>query len=161
MVLVIDYYEGKRYVQDTKIRRRQRVWERGGKEKQRKDRGEEKHEMKQGDKKQSRLPTQKKRRYRPGTVTLCKIQKFQKSKVFFIHKFQFTSWVRKIVQQQKGDLHFQATALLTWKEVVKAFAVNLFEDANFAIHTKHITVMPKDIQLACRTQEDMVKYLPM
>ena len=66
------------------------------------------------------------------------------------------------MQQQKGDLYFQATALLTLQEVMEAYVVNLFEDTSLcAIHTKCITVMPKDIQLACRIKRDMAKYLPV
>ena len=64
---------------------------------------------------------------------------------FLIHKLPFVRWVQQITQQQRGDLHFQATALLVLQEAVEAYVVNLFEDANLcAIHAKSIRVMPKD-----------------
>ena len=57
-------------------------------------------------------------------------------------------------------MYFQATSLLALQEMMEAYVVNLFEDTNlYAVHVKHITVMPKDIQLAHKTQGDMVKYL--
>ena len=36
------------------------------------------------------------------------------------------------------------------QEACEAYLVGLFEDTNLcAIHAKHVTIMPKDIQLAC------------
>ena len=52
-------------------------------------------------------------------------------------------------------------ALLTLQEAAEVYIISLFKDTNLnAIHDKHITLMPKDIQLACRIWGDMVKYLP-
>ena len=40
-------------------------------------------------------------------------------------------------------------AVLVFHEVAEAHLMQLFKDGNLcAIHTKHITVMPKDLQLA-------------
>jgi histone H3 len=45
--------------------------------------------------------------------------------------------------------HFQSMLLLAMQESVVAFSVGLFEDANLcAIHTKRVTIMPKDMQLS-------------
>jgi hypothetical protein len=55
----------------------------------------------------------------------------------------------------KGDLKFQSTALLAMQESAEANLVGLFEDSNLcAIHGKHVTVMPKDMQLARRIRGD-------
>eukprot|EP00804_Cyclotella_cryptica_P013006 CCRYP_002329-RC/>CCRYP_002329-RC protein AED:0.47 eAED:0.33 QI:0/-1/0/1/-1/0/1/0/79 len=44
---------------------------------------------------------------------------------------------------------FQATSLLAIQESVEAFSIGLFEDASLcAIHSRRVTIMPKDIQLA-------------
>ena len=62
----------------------------------------------------------------------------------------------------KGELGFQATALLTLQEAMEAYVVNPFEDANLCtVHMRRITLMPKDIQLAHRIWGDMFKYFPV
>ena len=44
---------------------------------------------------------------------------------------------------------FQSSAIRALQEASEAYLVGLFEDTNLcAIHAKHITIMPKDIQLA-------------
>jgi histone H3 len=43
----------------------------------------------------------------------------------------------------------QSTAVLALQEALEAYLVCLFEDSNeCAIHAKHVTIMPKHIQLA-------------
>jgi histone H3 len=43
----------------------------------------------------------------------------------------------------------QSTALLALQEASEAYLVGLFNDTNeCALHAKHVTIMPKDIQLA-------------
>ena len=82
-------------------------------------------------------------------VALWKIRKFQKSTLFLIRKLPFVRWVREITQQIWGNPRFQAMALLALQEAAEVYVINLFDDTNLcAIHGKHITVMPKDIQLA-------------
>jgi histone H3 len=45
----------------------------------------------------------------------------------------------------------QSMAVLALQEALEAYLVCLFEDTNeCAIHAKHVTIMPKDIQLAQR-----------
>ena len=63
-------------------------------------------------------------RYRPGTVALREIRRY---------------------------LRFQSSAVMALQEASEAYLVGLFEDTNLcAIHAKRVTIMPKDIQLACR-----------
>ena len=46
-------------------------------------------------------------------------------------------------------LHFTMDAVTYLQEACEAYLVSLFEDTNLcAIHAKHVTIMPKDIQLA-------------
>ena len=41
------------------------------------------------------------------------------------------------------------------QEACEAYLIWLFEDSNLcAIHTKRVTIMPKDIQLACCIREE-------
>lgn len=90
-------------------------------------------------------------RYRPGTVALREIRRYQKSTDLLIRKLPFQRLVREIAQDFKNDLRFQGTAILALQEASEAYLVGLFEDTNLcAIHAKRVTIMPKDIQLARR-----------
>jgi len=90
-------------------------------------------------------------RYRPGTVALREIRKFQKSTELLIRKLPFQRLVREIATEFKSDLRFQSQAVLALQESAEAYLVGLFEDTNLcAIHAKRVTIMPKDIQLARR-----------
>merc|ERR1711868_45585 len=90
-------------------------------------------------------------RFRPGTVALREIRRFQKSTELLIRKLTFQRLVREIAQEYKSDLRFQSQAVLALQEAAEAYMVGLFEDTNLcAIHAKRVTIMPKDIQLARR-----------
>ena len=94
-------------------------------------------------------------RYRPGTVALREIRRYQKSTDLLIRKLPFQRLVREISQDFKGDLRFQSTALLATQESSEAYLTGLFEDTNLgAIHAKRVTIMPKDIQLARRVRHE-------
>ena len=89
--------------------------------------------------------------YRPDTVALREIRRFQKSTELLIRRLPFQRLVWEIAQDFKGRLNFASGAILALQEAVEAYLVGLFEDTNLcAIHAKHITIMLKDIQLARR-----------
>ncbi|CAN6318468.1 unnamed protein product [Urochloa humidicola] len=93
----------------------------------------------------------KPRRYRPGTVALREIRKYQKSTDLLIRKLPFQRLVREIAQLFKNDMRFQSHAILALQEAAEAYLVGLFEDTNLcAVHAKRVTIMSKDIQLARR-----------
>ncbi|XP_032477625.1 histone H3.3A-like [Phocoena sinus] len=97
-------------------------------------------------------------RYRPGTVALLEIRRYQKSTELLIGKLPFQRLVREIAQDLKTDLRFQTAAIGALQEASEAYLVDLFEDTNLcAIHTKRVTIMPKDIQLARRKRENVLK----
>ena len=90
-------------------------------------------------------------RYRPGTVALREIRRYQKSTELLIRKLPFQRLVREIASEFKNDLRFQSSAVLALQEAAEAYLVSLFEDTNLcAIHAKRVTIMPKDMQLARR-----------
>ena len=90
-------------------------------------------------------------RYRAGTVALQDICHFQKTSALLIWKLPFQRLVREITQDFKTDLRFQSAAILCLQEAAEAYLVRLFDDANLcAIHTRQVTIMPKDILLARR-----------
>ena len=90
-------------------------------------------------------------RYRPGTVALREIRKYQKSTELLIRKLPFQRLVREIAQDFKTDLRFQSSAVGALQEAVEAYLVSLFEDTNLcSIHGRRVTIQPKDMQLARR-----------
>ncbi|XP_077991551.1 uncharacterized protein LOC144445783 [Glandiceps talaboti] len=94
-----------------------------------------------------------KRRYRPGTRALMEIRKYQKSTNLLLRKLPFARVVREIASFMYSgiELRWQATAIMAIQEAAEAYLVHLMEDANLiAIHSKRVTVMVKDIQLARR-----------
>jgi histone H3 len=90
-------------------------------------------------------------RYRPGTVALREIRRYQKSTDLMIRKAPFQKLVREIAQDLKSDLRFQSTAVLALQEASEAYLIGLLEDTNLcAIHAKRVTIMPRDVLLARR-----------
>lgn len=94
-------------------------------------------------------------RWRPGTVALREIRKYQKSTEHLIRRAPFQRIVREIAQEYRSDIRFQAVALAALQEASEAFLTGLFQDANYcALHAKRVTIMPKDLQLARRIRGD-------
>ena len=90
-------------------------------------------------------------RFKPGTVSLREIRRYQKSTELLIRKLPFQRLVREIANETKSDLRFQSSAVLALQEAAEAYMVGLFEDTNLcAIHAKRVTIMPRDMQLAKR-----------
>uniref|UniRef100_A0A0E0CK54 Core Histone H2A/H2B/H3 domain-containing protein n=1 Tax=Oryza meridionalis TaxID=40149 RepID=A0A0E0CK54_9ORYZ len=88
----------------------------------------------------------KPRRHRPGTI-----RKYQKNTELLIRKLPVQRLVREIAQLLKHDMRFQSHAVLALQEAAEAYLVGLFEDTNLcAVHSKHVTIMSKDVQLARR-----------
>ena len=92
-------------------------------------------------------------RYRPGTVALRQIRKYQKTTDLLLRKAPFQRLIREISQDFNSNLRYQGSAILALQEASEDYLVRLFEDTNMcAIHSKRVTIMPKDIQLARRTR---------
>ncbi|KAJ4796077.1 histone H3 [Rhynchospora pubera] len=93
----------------------------------------------------------KKHRYRPGTVALREIRKFQKTTHLLIPAAPFSRLAREVTELFNKDMRWTPAGLLALHEAAEYYLVDLFEDANLcAIHAKRITVRDKDIQLARR-----------
>ena len=97
------------------------------------------------------VKTDKKRRYRPGTVALREIKRFQKSTQMVLLRAPFQRLVRSICQGIDPVYRFQSQALLALQEASEMYLVGLFEDSNLcAVHANRVTIMKKDIDLARR-----------
>ena len=95
----------------------------------------------------------KKRCYRPGTLALREIRKYQKTTDLLIRKAPFIRLVKEILHGKLGktDIRMQRIAVEALQEAAEYYLTNLFDDANLcALHAKRITLQPKDMQLALR-----------
>ena len=79
-------------------------------------------------------------RFRPGTVALRDIRRYQKSGELLIRKLPFQLLVREIVQGFKTDMRVQMPAIAALQEASEAYFVELFEDTNLFFII--ITVIP-------------------
>eukprot|EP00956_Cyclotella_meneghiniana_P041897 scaffold244043_cov23-Cyclotella_meneghiniana.AAC.1 len=100
--------------------------------------------------------------YRHGTLVLNEIRRYEKSTDLLIRKLPFQHLVHEIAQDFifKGDLRFQASTILALQEsaAAEAYLVGMFEDTNLCtIHTKRVTIMPKDNQIARCIRGDPMK----
>lgn len=99
----------------------------------------------------------KPRRYRPGTVALKEIRKYQKSTDLLIRQSPFQRVVREIANDVAAGTHFaqgvrfQLAAIIALQEAAESYLVGLYADSNLAaIHAKRVTIMAKDMQIARR-----------
>ena len=94
-------------------------------------------------------------RFRPGTVALREIRKYQKSTNNLIPRLSFERVVREICQEvrapQESDFRFHKASINALREAAEAYLVQLFEDTNLiALHAKRVTIQSKDMKLARR-----------
>ena len=98
----------------------------------------------------------RKRRYRPGTLALREIRKYQTSTELLIRKLSFQRLLREIVQDMYNDGElpidsfpkFQSTAILALQEASEDFLVRMFHQVNdIAICGKLVTIQPKHVHL--------------
>ena len=78
-----------------------------------------------------------------GLVTYHTMEQFLRKAFFRV--------VKEILQQERGWFRIQASVVLALHEAAEGYLGRLMEDGQLcATHAKHITLMPKDIQLARR-----------
>ena len=94
-------------------------------------------------------------RYRPGTVALREIRRYQKTTELLLRKKSFYQLCREMVQDFSADMRYQSSSILAMQEATEAYFACLFEDTNLvAIHTRRVTILPKDIQLVRRIRNE-------
>jgi len=88
-------------------------------------------------------------RYKPGTVALREIRRYQKTTELLLRKLPFMRLVREVANEFRPNLRFQGSALLALQEATEAYMVQILEESNIlAIHAKRVTVQAKDLRLA-------------
>ena len=86
------------------------------------------------------------------------IRYYQKHVGLLIPLLPFSRLVRKIAEEiSRGGFQFQSAAIKALQEGSEAYLIILLEDSQLCtFHAKHVTLMPKDMQLARRLRRDMV-----
>ena len=111
-----------------------------------------------GVKKNPEAKERKKMRWKPGTVALREVKRYQRSVENLLPRAPFQRLVRAVCKDYNPDLRWQPAALLAIQEAAEAHLAGLFEDTNLcAIHAKRQTVMKKDMDLARRIRGDATR----
>ena len=85
----------------------------------------------------------RKNRFKPGTVALREIRRYQQSTNHMIPRAPFARLVRFICQENfnNNDLRFSSKSLSALQEAAEAYLTGLFEDANMCcLHAKRLTL---------------------
>ena len=102
------------------------------------------------------VKVKKPRRFRPGTVALREIRKYQKSTELLCRRLPFRRLVLEIAQQYKENLRFQRSAIFALQEAAEVYLVSLFDDTNLcALHAKRVTIKPGDMRLVRRMRREI------
>lgn len=92
--------------------------------------------------------TKKPYRYRPGTVALREIKKYQKSSKLLLSKLAFNRLTRQTIHKDTSKNVAKLTSVCI-QEFTELHFAHLLDDANcFAIHAKRVTIKPKDMHVA-------------
>ena len=88
------------------------------------------------------MPRRNKHKYKPGTIALREIRKYQKNTKLLIRKLPFQRLVRKITEDQvssrfSNGIRYQAPAMMALQETSEAYLVRKFE------HKEGFTRSPK------------------
>ncbi|KAL9938882.1 hypothetical protein V8E36_002601 [Tilletia maclaganii] len=110
----------------------------------------------------SQPTVRKPHRYRPGTVALREIRRYQRRTELLLPKLPFQRLVREIMHDFTfKEMRIQSSGLAALQEACEAYLVELFEDVNdAALHAKRVTITVKDIQLARRIRGETPRVKP-
>jgi histone H3 len=87
-------------------------------------------------------------RYRPGTVALREIRRYQRSTDLLIQRLPFERLVRKIARNYKTDLRFTPGAFDALQAIAEDYVTNLFIDTQLeGIHRGARGITPRDMQI--------------
>ena len=106
-------------------------------------------------------------KWRPGTVALREIKRYQKSYELLIRKTPFLRLVKEVIDKlyPHENYRVQSTAVLALQEASEAYLVSMFHHVNhIAIHGKRQTIQPNDLYLWDRlvnvNDGQMMKHFP-
>ncbi len=92
--------------------------------------------------------THRRHKFRPGTVAIREIRRYQKTTEPLLKRTPFTRLVREILQNHSMDYRLKPEAVLALREASEAFIVERFEDATLGmVNAKRVTLMVKDMDM--------------
>ena len=96
------------------------------------------------------MEKKKKKKFRPGTVSLRNIRRLQQSTSLLVSKKPIERVIREILNENGGeDYRISGHAVEALHQAVEAHMVELYEATNLcAIHAQRVTIMQKDLLLA-------------
>jgi len=103
-------------------------------------------------------------RYRPGTVALREIRRYQTTTDTLIPKRSFQLLVQEVVQNEcrlRGIecKRIQSRALLGLQTACEQYIIDLFSQTQIAaIHGKRVTIQPKDMSIVLQFRGDHLKF---
>ena len=112
--------------------------------------------------KEPTISSRKRKRFRPGTLALMEIRRYQKSTNPLIAKAPFERLVKEILVEKNGESvsRITATAIQALQEATEHYVVDLFRDSVLAsTHAKRTTVQIKDVQLVKRIRGNAHKLV--
>ena len=95
-------------------------------------------------------------KFRPGTVALREIRKYQKSTEPIIPRAPFARVVKEAMDKFSDSVtRVQAQAVMALQHATEDLAVDLFQDSVLCMaHAKRVTIKPVDMSLAIRIRQD-------
>lgn len=101
----------------------------------------------------------KNHRFRPGTVSLREIKRFQKaSNCLTFAKYPFERFVRGLVMQLNETMKISKDVFVVLQYYIEQFVVDFLRDANkTAIHAGRVKLMPTDLTFVC----ELRRYEPL
>lgn len=97
--------------------------------------------------------TKPKRRFRPGTVAIREIRKYQKTTDTLIPRMSFQRYVREIMGEL-GPYRIQTQALYALQEAAEAYLVEWFEKVNtITCSNKRVTLLVRDVRCLSKIEE--------
>jgi histone H3/H4 len=96
----------------------------------------------------------KSHRFRPGTVAIREIKKFQKtSNCLIFARFPFERFVRSIVNIN-NNIKISKDVFVILQYYIEQYIVSILKDANYAaIHTGRVKLMSSDIKFICNIRK--------
>lgn len=103
----------------------------------------------------SKSVDKKPHRYRPGTVALREIRRYQKSVTLQFPMAPFSRLVKEITQDIVANVRYQRAAIEALQQASEMFLVEIFQKSNLnAIHGKRVTIKRGDMLLAQRLAQE-------